>query len=164
MTFTFCLHEPMPITDYHLWRLSQVPIKLHTCCASHFTQGPPFRFGSGGGDPPNRGGRMGGDRGSIGMEWNELLKISPSLLGGRTASGNNQLPPGPGQIPCSHDREPIRLIMVLPGITSPLLAAFAMPALSAMQEPIPADIVFSNWINPYSLTSHKCRTKMVIHS
>ena len=96
------------------------------------------------------------------MEWNELLGLSPSLLGGRTASGNNQLPPGPGQIPCSHDREPIRLIMVLPGITSPLLAAGAMPALNPMQEPIPADIVYSNWINPYSLTSQKIRPKMVI--
>ena len=52
--------------------------------------------------------------------------------------------------------------MVLPGITSPLLAAGAMPALSAMQEPIPADIVYSNWINPYSLTSQKIRPKRSI--
>ena len=61
------------------------------------------------------------------MEWNELLGLSPSLLGGGTASGNNQLPPGPGQIPGSHDK---RIIMVLLGSPPLYWQKGAMPAFT----------------------------------
>ena len=68
------------------------------------------------------------------MEWNgmKVLGLSASLLAGRTAGGDNQLLPGPGQRHQLQKPRPQGQGNFLLGATSPLLAASAMPALGAM--------------------------------